>query len=73
MDKENDKETEQILKHLKRLIGKTVNRVAIEAGPHNGTPIHGLEFTDGTIMWCLRDPEGNGAGYLDIENYHEEE
>ena len=57
-------------KHLKQLVGKTVTGLAIDNHPDTiadfGEPVWGLQFDDGTTAFPMRDPEGNGPGYLEI-------
>lgn len=52
------------LKYYGKLIGKTVKSIAVD----DANEYFGLIFNDDTVAWVLRDPEGNGPGYLDIEN-----
>lgn len=53
--------------HLGQLAGKTVKGICYAPADDCMEEIYGLEFTDGTVAWILRDPEGNGQGHLDIE------
>ena len=48
-----------------QLVGKTVNGVVVDLS--NVESCWGLEFTDGTTAWIMRDEEGNGPGFLDIQ------
>ena len=63
-------ENNYMFKHLKPLIGKKVKGLAVDNTRETlaafGEPIWGLEFTDGTVVFAMRDPEGNGPGFLDI-------
>ena len=60
-------EKEVYTKHYGKLKGKTVKQIVNDGGSSGEGLIYGLEFTDGTISWILRDEEGNGAGFLDIQ------
>ena len=51
------------VKHYGQLVGKTVTKIAKEAHGE----FYGLLFNDGTIAWISRDEEGNGPGFLDIQ------
>ena len=57
-------------KHLQQLLGKTVTALVVDDTPDTlddfGEPLWGLKFTDGTVTWIMRDPEGNGPGFMDI-------
>ena len=59
MSEENDYTS----RHLSQLIGKKVKRVCLDSERE----IFGLEFTDQTVAWILRDSEGNGPGFLAID------
>lgn len=60
-----------MIKHLKRLVGKKVIAPAIDDSKDTlldfGEPIYGLMFEDETVAWSMRDPEGNGPGFLEIQ------
>jgi hypothetical protein len=51
-----------------RLKGKTVENVVKDPNGIYASDevLYGLEFTDGTIAWIMSNPEGNGAGFLEI-------
>ncbi len=54
-------------KEYSKLIGRTVRNVIVDDSQNTiSENIYGLEFTDGTTVWILRDPEGNGPGFLEI-------
>ena len=55
-------------KHLGQLVGRTVTGLVAdpEFEEDFGEPAYGLKFDNGSIAWILRDPEGNGPGFLDI-------
>jgi len=56
------------VKHLRRLIGRKVVAVAHDGNPDDyRETVFGLQFDDGSIGWILRDPEGNGPGWMDIQ------
>lgn len=58
-------------KHYAQLCGWTITQIAIDK-MDRGEELCGLILTKGKdekdekIAWILRDPEGNGAGFLDI-------
>ncbi len=61
--------------HLSQLIGLSVADVVLMAGSEAefGEKAYGLRFEPNDagvnyIVWILRDPEGNGPGFLDIEH-----
>ena len=58
-------------KEYSKLKGKTVRRVVRDTepkdDPRGDDTVYGLEFADGTTAWILRDPEGNGPGFLDLQ------
>jgi hypothetical protein len=54
-----------MLGHLKRLEMKRIHRIVQDKD--FGEPVYGLRFTDGAVAWIMRDPEGNGTGFLEIE------
>jgi len=62
-----DTESDFMSAHLQQLIGLTVVAVVRDGGHAHTDECHGLLFTDGTIAWVMRDPEGNGPGFLDIQ------
>ena len=45
-----------------KLAGLKVTGTAFD--PNEG--MVGLTFSDGTLVWVLCDPEGNGPGFLEI-------
>lgn len=59
-------------KHLSALIGAKVLSVVDDGDDYGSDTIYGLRVkkADGTfaIVWVLRDPEGNGPGFLDFED-----
>lgn len=56
-----------MLDHYGKLSGKTVTAVVHDDGSDFGEILYGLKFNDGTILWFLRDAEGNGGGYGAID------
>lgn len=54
--------------YYNQLVGKTITKVIIEQGSEEefGEPVYGFILNDGSIFWLLRDPEGNGPGFLEI-------
>jgi hypothetical protein len=63
----DEQEARYQIKNFSPLIGKTVKAVVRDGGSEWTEEFFGLEFTDGTVAWVLRDPEGNGRGHLQIE------
>ena len=63
-----------VIKHLSRLVGRRVTGIALdsESEADFGEPCYGLRFANGLVAWIMRDPEGNGPGFLDIELLQEE-
>lgn len=63
-------ENNYMRKHLQQLLGKTVTGLVVDNSKDTlldfGEPIWGLEFTDGTVVFAMRDPEGNGPGFMEI-------
>ena len=51
-----------------RIVGKTIKRIVNDGDETGLGPIFGLEFTDGTVAWIIRDEEGNGTGFIDIQD-----
>jgi hypothetical protein len=51
--------------HYVQLVGKTVKEIQWQEYEGEALPI--LVFTDGSNAAVMRDPEGNGVGFLDIE------
>lgn len=49
------------------LVGKTIENVLIEKDTLSGTcnPLITLQFADGSSAMVLKDPEGNGPGFLE--------
>ena len=58
--------TKTEIDHYKRLVDKTIVRLCVCEDEELGT-IPGFILDDGTQVLILRDPEGNGPGYLEIE------
>ena len=61
--------------HLSRLVGLAVAGLVEDSGSEAdfGEPCHGLVFDNGLVAWIMRDAEGNGPGFLDIEPLKEVE
>jgi hypothetical protein len=59
------------VKHYGQLIGWKVDGIAVTApDPDNPEGWYGLVLTKGKkkkVAWVERDPEGNGSGFLNIE------
>ena len=58
------------VKHYAQLVGWTIEQIATDEMDY-GEELYGLVLTKGKskkIAWILRDPEGNGAGFLEIDN-----
>jgi hypothetical protein len=51
--------------HYAQLVGKTVKAVVRDGKGWDAT--YGLEMASGEIAWILCDPEGNGPGFLEIQ------
>ena len=54
--------------HYGKLVDKKIKCIVQDGDPEGFGPTFGLEFTDGTIAWIQSDEEGNGAGFLEIED-----
>ncbi len=80
MTRAENKEQEQEfhIKHLSRLVGGVVRGVIADPGAEAefGQPVYGLQIEvpakpgqSSKILhaWILCDPEGNGPGFLDIQ------
>ena len=50
-----------------KLIGKKVKAIAKSPADRYMDQAYGLVFEDDTVAWIMRDPEGNGPGFLAIE------
>lgn len=53
------------------MVGKTVCHILVDESPEGirdyGSPLFRFAMNDGTRIWVLRDPEGNGPGFMHIE------
>ena len=53
------------------MVGKAVRHILVDTSLETtrdfGEPLFGFEMSDGTRIWVLRDPEGNGPGFLSVE------
>ena len=63
---------EWIKKHYGQLVGYKITDIARDDNPDGGDPFVGLVLAHKNghkekIAWILMDPEGNGAGHLDIQ------
>jgi hypothetical protein len=54
------------IRHYGSLVGKTVKEVRLQRY-YEGSNLAILEFTDGSSAAVFCDPEGNGPGWLDIQ------
>jgi|TARA_R110000824_G_C14804279_1_gene634770 hypothetical protein len=57
--------------HYSQLIGWTVKGLAVDNNDPDEQEFMGLIMERGSkqkIAWVLMDPEGNGPGFLDIQN-----
>ena len=57
-------------KEYSKIVGYTVQSITRDDESFPGCELYGLVFTKGKqkrIAWVLRDLEGNGDGFLDIE------
>lgn len=52
----------------KGLIGRTIKDVVKDSEEDSYDTFYGLLLDDGTIAWIQRDPEGNGPGFLQIND-----
>ncbi len=62
------------IEEYKKLVGKTITGI-VKTPPTDIGVTYGLRYGDavtGGIAWVLRDPEGNGPGFLEIEPNHKE-
>lgn len=48
------------------MIGRKIVRLVIGEDEDGDYPI-GFQLDDDTVVWVLRDPEGNGPGFLEID------
>ena len=62
---------EIMIKHYSALVGKKITAVAMDDSKGTvadfGEPLFGLQFDDDSVAWIFQDPEGNGPGFLSIE------
>lgn len=58
-----------LVNYLHRLVGHKIDHLAeIPEHKKSATPaIPGFVLDDGTHVWIMCDPEGNGPGHLEIE------
>jgi hypothetical protein len=63
------REAKAYAEEAKKLVGRTVNGVCVSPDGYWGLVFAEQEGQTGEklIAWVNRDPEGNGAGFLDIE------
>lgn len=55
-------------KHYKYLVGKQITGLVESQDDGTGTgDTIGFELEDGSVVWILCDPEGNGPGFLEIQ------
>jgi hypothetical protein len=52
-----------LLKHLKPLLGRKI----VDLIEDSDDGVYGFQLDNGTLVWVLCDPEGNGPGHLEIE------
>jgi len=54
-------------KRLEKLIGGTIHGIVVDA---DGAPCLDIRLPDGrhVYAWVMRDPEGNGPGWLHIQD-----
>lgn len=50
--------------HYSQLVGHKVVNVVRDVGDNE---TYGLLFSNGATAWVMCDPEGNGPGFLDIQ------
>jgi len=55
------------VKHYTQLVGRKVVGLVQSPAQDGDDETYGLLFDDKTVAWILRDPEGNGPGFLEIE------
>ena len=56
-----------MVKHLSQLAGKKIVGLIEDKDTSDIGEVVGFELNDGTLVWIMRDPEGNGPGHLDIQ------
>ena len=56
-----------MVEHLSRLVGKKIIGLAVTDEVPNYDTLYGLRLSGGLIAWIQCDPEGNGPGFLSIE------
>ena len=60
-----------LLKHLKPLLDRKIVGLIEDPGdpnnPFDTGPTYGFQLDNGTLVWVLCDPGGNGPGHLEIE------
>lgn len=56
------------VKHYARLLGRTIKEIRFESFEGDGDPLPILILDDGSTAAAYCDPEGNGPGYLDIQD-----
>ncbi len=57
------------IKEYSQLVGAKVTAVVRDAGKDGDMDeCFGLQFSNGKIAWIMCDPEGNGPGFLDIQD-----
>ena len=56
-----------MVKHLSQLAGKKIGGLIEDKDTSDIGEVAGFKLNDGTLVWIMRDPEGNGPGHLDIQ------
>jgi hypothetical protein len=56
-----------MIEHLSPLIGRTIKGIVKDDSDPTMETVYGLELDDGTELFILCDPEGNGPGHLSIQ------
>lgn len=56
---------------IEHAVGREITGVVVDEHADTladfGEPVVGLRLSDGTALWVLRDPGGNGPGFIQIQ------
>jgi len=54
--------------YRKKLVGRTVvDIVGVQESDNEDDKVMGLMLDNGSVAWVLCDPEGNGPGFLEVQ------
>lgn len=67
MSNRMSKYVEYMQEHLAPTVGQRITNVVVDDINDPYEPVLGLKLEDGSTIWCLRDPEGNGPGHLELQ------